>query len=140
MDITQNGLSWTNNVSLAGSYQQTNFRLSYTNLSQDGIFPAESLDRHTLQLAAGSQLSERFRADARATFTALNAQNRPSVGYTDDNPMQQLTQWFGRQINMESLRDYMNEDGTPFNWNYQYMDNPFWTTLRTACRGPITSR
>ena len=126
-DYFENGLSWTNNISLAGSYQQTNFRLSYTNLNQDGIFPAESLDRHTLQLAAGSQLSERFRADARATFTALNAQNRPSVGYTDDNPMQQLTQWFGRQINMESLRDYMNEDGTPFNWNYQYMDNPFWT-------------
>ncbi len=121
------GLSWTNNIALAGAFDQTNFRLSYTNLNQSGIFPAEELNRNTFQLAAGSQLTSRLRADARATFTLLNARNRPSVGYTDDNPMQQLTQWFGRQINMESLRDYMNEDGRPFNWNYQYFDNPFWT-------------
>lgn len=126
-DYFNTGLSLTNNVSMTGNYEQANFRLSYTNVQQDGLFPAERLVRNNVSLTAGTQLSDRFRAEGRVSYTQLEGRNRPSVGYTDDNPMQQLTQWFGRQIDTNRLRDYKDEEGQPINWNYNYFDNPFWT-------------
>jgi TonB-linked SusC/RagA family outer membrane protein len=125
-DYFNTGLAWTNNISVSGAFDRTNYRLSYTNLREDGLFPAEKLGRHSFQIGAGADLSSRLRTEVRATYTLMEAENRPSVGYNGDNPMQQLTQWFGRQINIESLRDYKMDDGTQFNWNHQYFDNPFW--------------
>jgi outer membrane receptor protein involved in Fe transport len=39
--------------------------------------------------------------------------------------MQQFV-WFGRQVDMQALRNYRNDDGTLFNWNHQYFGNPFF--------------
>jgi TonB-linked SusC/RagA family outer membrane protein len=129
-DFFNTGLAWTNNVALSGAFGQANFRASYTNVSQEGMFPGEELGRHTFSVGAGADLTTRLRADVRGSFTQMEARNRPSVGYTGDNPMQQLTQWFGRQLNMESLRQGVNvEEGTQLLWNAQYFDNPFWVQL-----------
>lgn len=125
-DYFNTGVSLNNNVSLSGNYDDANFRLSLTDLRQDGMFPAEELDRQTVSLNAGILLAENLRVDASANYYNLTGNNRPSVGYAGDNPMQQLTQWFGRQIDIDRLRDYEAQDGSPINWNYQYFDNPFW--------------
>lgn len=134
-DYFNTGVSLNNNVSLAGSYDNANFRLSFTDLRQDGMFPAESLERNTLSLNAGVQLSEDFRVDARANNFKLTGKNRASVGYNNDNPMQQLTQWYRRQLDTERLRDnYIDETGRPINWNYNYFDNPFWIQFMNGNR------
>lgn len=125
-DYFNTGISANNNVSLAGNFEDANFRLSLTDLRQDGMFPAESLERQTVSLNAGVQLAENLRADARTSYYRMLGKNRPSVGYADDNPMQQLTQWFGRQVDIDRLREYEDDQGNPINWNYQYFDNPFW--------------
>ncbi len=126
-DYFDTGVSLNNNISLAGNYDNANFRFSFTDLRQDGMFPSESLDRNTLSLNAGIQLSDDLRIDARANYFKLIGRNRPGVGYNDANPMQQLTQWYGRQLDTERLREnYINEEGRPVNWNYNYFDNPFW--------------
>lgn len=133
-DYFNTGVSMNNNIALAGTFDDANFRLSLTDLRQDGIFPAEELDRNTVSLNSGIQLSEELRVDVRANYFKLRGYNRPSVGYADDNPMQQLTQWFGRQIDIDRLRDYEDDDGNPINWNYQYFDNPFWIQEKNGNR------
>ena len=125
-DYFNTGVSSNNNVSLAGNYEDANFRLSLTDLRQQGMFPAEELNRQTVSLNAGVQLASDLRVDARANYYNLLGENRPGAGYNGENPMQQLTQWFGRQIDIDRLRDYEAEDGSPINWNNQYFDNPFW--------------
>lgn len=147
-DYFDTGVSFNNNVSVAGNYDNANFRFSFTDLRQDGMFPAESLDRNTLSLNAGVQLSEDLRVDARANYYKLYGRNRASVGYNNDNPMQQLTQWYGRQLDTERLRDnYIDDTGRPVNWNYNYFDNPFWIQYMNGNRqerdrfiGNVTSR
>ncbi|MCC5908445.1 MAG: SusC/RagA family TonB-linked outer membrane protein [Balneolaceae bacterium] len=147
-DYFDTGVSFNNNVSVAGNYDQANFRFSFTDLRQDGMFPAESLDRNTVGLNAGVQLSEDLRVDARANYFKLIGRNRPSVGYAGDNPMQQLTQWYGRQLDTQLLREnYIDEAGRPINWNYNYFDNPFWIQYMNGNRqerdrflGNVTSR
>jgi hypothetical protein len=58
------------------------------------------------------------------------------TGYDEDNPMQSFI-WFGRQTDMEALRNYRCYEGAPtpcaeggqYNWNYNYHNNPFWEQL-----------
>jgi outer membrane receptor protein involved in Fe transport len=59
--------------------------------------------------------------------------NRPGVGYSGRTPLQSMFNWFGRQVDIEALRDYGKgglTNGGPasreFNWNYSYHNNPFW--------------
>lgn len=133
-DYFNTGVSLNNNISLSGNYDDANFRLSMTDLRQDGMFPSEELNRQSVSLNAGMQLSSDLRVDASANYYNLLGKNRPSLGYAGDNPMQQLTQWFGRQIDIDRLRDYEAEDGSPINWNYQYFDNPFWIQEKNGNR------
>jgi TonB-linked SusC/RagA family outer membrane protein len=147
-DYFNTGVSYDNNITLAGSYDQANFRLSLSDLRQDGLFPAESLDRNRVGLNAGVQLSDDLRIDARANYFRMLGKNRPSVGYTGDNPMQQLTQWYGRQLDTQRLREnYIDENGRPINWNYNYFDNPYWVQFLNGNRqerdrflGNVTAR
>ncbi|MEX0660918.1 MAG: SusC/RagA family TonB-linked outer membrane protein [Balneolaceae bacterium] len=126
-DFFNTGVSANNNISVAGAYDNSNFRLSFTDLRQSGMFPEESLQRNTLSLSAGVQLTDDFQVDARANYYNLIGKNRAAVGYDASNPMQQLTQWFGRQLDIDRLRDsYIDEAGQPVNWNYNYHDNPYW--------------
>lgn len=125
-DYFNTGVSLNNNISLSGNYDNANFRLSMTDLRQDGMFPAEALDRQNVSLNAGVDLSSNLRANASISYYKLLGKNRPGVGYNSENPMQQLTQWFARQVDIDRLRDYEDAEGNPINWNYNYHDNPFW--------------
>lgn len=125
-DYFNTGVALNNSVSLSGNYDNANFRLSMTDVRQDGIFPAEALDRQTVSLNAGMDLSSDLRVNTVINYYRLLGKNRPAVGYGSENPMQQLTQWFARQIDIDMLRDYEDAGGNPINWNYNYHDNPFW--------------
>lgn len=133
-DFFETGAAITNNVALSGNYDQANYRLSVTNTMQDGVMPNNSLDRTNIALNAGAQITDRFRADGRVSYNQNIINNRPGVGYSAANPMQQLTQWFGRQVDIDRLRDYETEEGGPFNWNYNYHDNPFWLQYENTNR------
>lgn len=49
--------------------------------------------------------------------------------------MQSIGGWFGRQINMASLKNNWNTDnidGNPYNWNSNYHNNPYWTVNKNT--------
>ena len=64
------------------------------------------------------------------------------MGYGTENPMYTFT-WFGRQVNIDSLRDYWQRgyEGTKqFHFNSGWNDNPFspcmkipMDTTKTVC-------
>jgi outer membrane receptor protein involved in Fe transport len=62
-----------------------------------------------------------------------SGRNRPGVGYSGRNPLQSMFNWYGRQVNTESLKEF-GRGGTfnggaatrEYNWNYSYHNNPFW--------------
>ncbi|MDQ3402224.1 MAG: SusC/RagA family TonB-linked outer membrane protein, partial [Actinomycetota bacterium] len=128
----ETGRTSTTNVALATSSDQANVRLSATRMAQDGIYPGFGLDRTTLSLHGGSNLTERLNADASVQYIASDGHNRPGTGYAGDNPMLQFV-WFGRQVDTGLLRSARrNEDGTMFNWNRSYHSNPYWIALENV--------
>jgi TonB-linked SusC/RagA family outer membrane protein len=121
----------TANVSAAfnTSREGANLRLSIAHLDQDGMYPGFRLQRTTAGLNGAAQLTDRLNADASIQYINSDGQNRPAQGYGPDNVMWQFL-WFGRQVDTRLLRDRRhNPDGSQYNWNVRWNNNPYWTAL-----------
>ncbi|MGB3779770.1 MAG: SusC/RagA family TonB-linked outer membrane protein [Tunicatimonas sp.] len=130
----ETGLTLTNNVAVSGGNESGNFRLSYTNLDQVGMLPNTDLRRNTVLFSGGYKLSEKLKADATVNYIRSRSDNRPSISYGTESLMY-LWVWYGRQINTDNLRDYWQpglEGQQQFNYNYNYHDNPYFTSYENT--------
>ncbi len=133
-DFFETGLTLTNNVAVSGGNESGNFRLSYTNLDQTGMLPNTDLRRNTVLFSGGYKLSEKLKADATVNYIRSRSDNRPSISYGTESLMY-LWVWYGRQINTDNLRNYWQpglEGQQQFNYNYNYHDNPYFTSYENT--------
>ncbi len=131
-DFFETGRTLNTNVSLATSSDKANVRLSLSRMDQDGMYPGFGLERTTIALNGGSNLTNRLSASAAVQYIASDGNNRPGVGYDGDNPMLQFV-WFGRQVDVARLRDmYFANPDQMSNWNYSYHSNPYWIALANS--------
>jgi len=122
------------NVAVSNAGENHHVRLSVSDTRLNGIAPGNTIKRTGLALKGGVGITDRLSADASLNYIHNAAENRMGMGYDEDNPMQGFI-WFGRQVDMEALRDYWcdgdeatpcNVNGGQYNWNYNYHNNPFW--------------
>jgi TonB-linked SusC/RagA family outer membrane protein len=124
-DFFETGRTLVTNVALASAGERSNVRLSLTNEDVEGMYPGLKLGRMSAALNGGAELTDRLSTTASVQYIRSEGQNRPGQAYQGTNPMQQFV-WFGRQVDMAALRNYIDEDGEVFNWNHQYFSNPFF--------------
>lgn len=125
------GLTFTNNVALTGADDKGYFRISYTNIDNQGIIPGTDLKRHSFAVSGGYQLTPKLSARTYINFINSNSSNRPASGYGSENIMYAFT-WMGRQVDVDALKQYWQrgqEDISQFNFNYKWIDNPYFTML-----------
>lgn len=129
-DFFETGVTTNNSISISGSNGSSNFRLSYANLYSEGILPNTNLKRNGLNLDLGHKMiNDKLKINANINYINSGSKNRPNNSYGTENIMY-LWVWFGRQIPMESLRDYWQpglEGVQQFNYNYNWHDNPYFT-------------
>lgn len=128
-DFFETGVTYNNNIALSASNDKGDIRISYTNLYSKGVLPNVDLRRNTVSINAGYNFTDKFSAKTSVTYMNAASSNRPSMGYGTENPMYTFT-WFGRQVNIDSLRDYWQKgyEGTKqFHFNSGWNDNPFFT-------------
>ena len=137
-DFYETGVSFDNNVAISGGNEQTVFRLSYTNSSNSGVFPASKLNRNTLNLNATQQIGSKLEATVNGTYVNTRGEGRPAIGYGGFgdavNVQTNFNEWFQRQLDMDRLRDYKSPDGSPRTWNIRtptnlnalYWESPYW--------------
>ncbi|MEM9984069.1 MAG: TonB-dependent receptor plug domain-containing protein, partial [Bacteroidota bacterium] len=102
----ETGITTTNNVSLAGASENSNFRLSFSNLYSEGILPNTDLFRNGINLDMGhDMLDDKLHINANINYINSGSNNRPNNSYGTENIMY-LWVWFGRHIPMETLEDY----------------------------------
>jgi TonB-linked SusC/RagA family outer membrane protein len=127
------GATLNTNIAVSHSSERAHVRLSLTDTRLNAISPASTINRIGLALKGGIGITDRLSADASINYIDNSAENRMGTGYDEDNPMQSFI-WFGRQVDMEALRNYecTGEEptactiGGQYNWNYNYHNNPFW--------------
>jgi len=128
-DFFETGITTTTNLSLTGGNELGNFRVSLTNLDSEGILPNIDYKRQTYAISGSYNLKPWFKVSSSINYVNSGSNNRPNNSYGTENIMY-LWAWFGRQIDMNSLRDYWQpglEGRQQFNYNYNWHDNPFFT-------------
>lgn len=115
----------TNSLSVSGNFGDSRFRISAKNLQHSGMVPNSRLQRTNVTLAGGAQFTERLSGNGKVSYVRTNAENRPERGYTWNNVMFTIGQWTARQISMDRLSEYKDEDGNMQNWNLIH-ENPYW--------------
>ena len=128
------GVTTNMTASLARTDEWSDVRLSATSSKMAGMYPGNRIDRMSASLSGGVELTERLSAEGSVNYMQNKGWNRPGTGHSTINTMLQFI-WFGRQVDVNSLRDYRcapNDTRGPcllgntfYNWNYNYYDNPF---------------
>ena len=137
-DFYEQGVSFDNNVAISGGNDQTIFRLSYTNSTNKGVFPASKLNRNTLNINATQQLGTKLEATINGTYVNTQGEGRPAIGYGGFgdavNVQTNFNEWFQRQLDINRLRNYKQPDGSPRSWNINgptnlnslFWESPYW--------------
>ncbi len=125
-DFLDTGVTATTNFAVTGGNKDANFRISYTNLHQNGMLPNTNYKKNTLALGGAANATEKLTISGSATLVLAESNNMPGIGYDAQNVFQQFM-WAARQVNYPDLRNYTNPDGSKYNWNYNYHNNPYFT-------------
>jgi TonB-linked SusC/RagA family outer membrane protein len=119
------GHTFATTVAVSGGNENANARLSVGNTNVSGVIPANTFHNITGSLGGELKLGDRISTTASLQYARNRAKNRPGIGY-NTGIMEQFL-WFGRQVDMDALRDkFYDEDGNLFNWNHNFHNNPFW--------------
>ncbi len=136
------GLSNTNNLAIAGTSGNTNYRFSYTNKNVRGTVPNATLNRNTLNFSGGTQLGK-LRITSNINYVRNSSVGKPWSGASNRNIMLEAFQWGAVQVDYKLLEDYKRADGTPKAWNRtgwqntpagkatRFIDNPFWSAYES---------
>jgi TonB-linked SusC/RagA family outer membrane protein len=120
------GVTLNNGVSLASSGDKYDFRLGYNNLHQTGVIPNSEQGRNSFILNATYKLTPKLTLTAVANYIKDDAADLPgSGGKRATSTMLQFT-WFGRQVDVSQLKNYLDANGNSFNWNNAYYSNPYF--------------
>ncbi|MCF2491372.1 SusC/RagA family TonB-linked outer membrane protein [Dyadobacter sp. CY347] len=128
-DFYETGITNNTNVSVTGSNEKGDFRLSYTLLDQKGIIPNTDIKRNTFALNSGYNLSPKLSVRISANYVHSESDNRPNLTYGTESIIYLLHCWMGQHVDLNSLKDYWipgMENRQQYNFNYNYHDNPYF--------------
>ena len=131
-DFFETGVIFNNNVTLGGGDKDNNFRLSYTNVSHNGMVPNSELHKDVISFKGEKKLNDFIKVGTSFNFVKSSMQGMPLTGY--NGLTQGMNQWGQRQVDYKDLKNYKNPDGTQRTWNRtsssnpspKYADNPYW--------------
>lgn len=119
----------SNNIALAGSNEDGSYRMSFTNLTQEGILPKSKLERNNVSLNASYNLSDRLTASGSANYSITDVQGRAEggIGAAYSNIMTNFRQYWQPNIDFRELKELYEATGenlTQFPGGT--IDNPFY--------------
>jgi len=134
-DFFTTGVNQTHNVAISGGNDKATGRISYIYNDVQGVIPNTDMYKNSVNFTGNYKMTDRFQASANVTYTNNHSSNLPGNGYDPNNVMQSMGSWFGRQVNMQSLKDHWMEldaFGKPYTWSYYYHNNPYWTVYKNT--------
>ena len=125
-DFFNTGVTYNNGVALGGSTDKFDYRVSYNNLHQTGVVPNSSQGRNSFLVNTTFRPIPNLSITTIANYIKDDADNLPGAyGRRATSTMLQFT-WFGRQVDVNQLRNYRDANGNNINWNNSYYSNPYF--------------
>ncbi|NRT11575.1 SusC/RagA family TonB-linked outer membrane protein [Flavobacterium sp. 14A] len=123
-DFFRKGNSISNTVSISGSDEKTNFRLSYGKTTSEDIVPNSNLKRDNISLNLNYNISDKWKFATVATYTKSASDNTPVSGYGSQGIMYNLL-WNHTNVDLDWLKDYWIVKDVTQNSMFGWGDNPF---------------
>ena len=123
-DFFRKGNSISNSISITGSDDKTNFRLSYGNTSSEDIVPNSNLKRNNISLNLNYKISDKWKITTIANYTKSNSDNTPVTGYGSQGIMYNLL-WNHTNVDLNWLKNYWIVPDVTQNSMFSWGDNPF---------------
>ena len=123
-DFFRKGNSISNTVSISGSDEKTNFRLSYGKTTSEDIVPNSNLKRDNISLNLNYNISDKWKFATVATYTKSASDNTPVSGYGSQGIMYNLL-WNHTNVDLDWLKDYWIVKDVRQNSMFGWGDNPF---------------
>lgn len=122
------GISYINNVSIAGGGEKADFRTSISAVNQKGIIPQSEYNKYTFAVNAGMDFTSNFSGRASVQYIRSTSEGRAAQGSNDPNLLVPLVNGMPRTINTDDIKN---------NWVDQYgkqvtldpdgkSNNPYW--------------
>lgn len=136
--VFETALTYTNSVSFGKSTDNGDFRLGFTNKTQEGVMPNSQIKRNNLTFSASQNFTEKLKGSVDFSYVNTNGRGRNGTGYDGRNPMQAFRQWFQTNVDIKEQRDAFFSTGQNITWNPKshtnrvpiYTDNVYWTLFR----------
>jgi len=131
-DFFETGYALNNGIAIADASEKFDYRLSYNNLKQVGVIPNSGQGKNNFALNTTLRITPKLSISANANYSKLSSDNLPGTGGSrSTSTMLQFT-WFGRQVDINRLKNYLDENGNTFNWNNSYYSNPYWVAYENT--------
>jgi TonB-linked SusC/RagA family outer membrane protein len=119
------GKTLANTLAFSGGTDRAQARLSVGNQQVQGIIPNNTFRKFNSLLSGTLNVTDRLSASGDIQYINNDNHNRAGTGY-NSGILEQFV-WFGRQVDMNALRNQMGDAaGNLSNWNYNFHNNPFW--------------
>ncbi len=135
-DFYETGITFSNSVAMSGGNEMATGRLIVSHVKQTGTSPNTDQSKINIGWNADVKLSKKLKFAVNGNYNITKNDNLPKQGGSLMNPLYEFNNWFGRQTNVEYLKDHYldyvtHADGStsPLNWmtGYDgYNNNPYW--------------
>lgn len=119
------GSTYTNTLGLSGGTDKANYRLSVSDMRNNGIYPNSKLDRQTINLRVGFNATDKLYVEGKVNYIRQHGENRPGNG-VDINTVQVALTRAPAFLPMDLLQDYKLPNGRANNWTDGRPFNPYW--------------
>jgi TonB-linked SusC/RagA family outer membrane protein len=128
-----NSMSFNNTVEVAGGGEKSTFRVSYTNLYNNGILPNSNLQRNSIDVNGSYEITKGLSVIAKANYIRTDGKGRNATGYSD-NIFSSFRQWMQTNVDykeqeelyMQNKKNLTWNPVSPYNHAPAYWDNPYW--------------
>lgn len=123
-DFYNTGVNINNNVSFSKATDNMSLRISYSNITQNGIMPGAKLDKNTFSIATTIDLMPQLTLGANINYLAQTLYGEFADAY-NTNSSGNFNQWFHRDLDygiMRELRDLRSPQGNLASWNHSNPD------------------
>ncbi|UJH67084.1 SusC/RagA family TonB-linked outer membrane protein [Allomuricauda sp. SCSIO 65647] len=123
------GTTFINTVALSHGSENSNFRFSASDLSNEDIMPNSSLNRKTFSLNAGTVLASKLTAQINAQYIVENANNRVRLSDAPGNANFTVG-LLPPNVDVRDFEPGANADGTERGYsNNVFSQNPYWAAF-----------
>ena len=122
-DILQNTTSFDNNLSFSGASETFNYRVSYSNSTQNALVPGNKLDRNNFSINAGANITNKLKLTTSFSYVN-NKSNRTQAGNQGANPLWRAI-YAPRSYDISGL-PVTDAAGNQI-WYSTAEENPYWS-------------